>query len=53
MLMHPDGMGWSWDDLENTPLYVKRYCLDFLNIRARAAASARDRAKRASGGPQL
>jgi hypothetical protein len=35
--MHPeDGMGWSWQELENTPDYVKRYCLDFLKARNEA-----------------
>jgi hypothetical protein len=48
--MHPDGMGWSWADLEGTPPYVRRYCLDFLNIKARVAAAERDRVKRAQGG---
>lgn len=32
------GMRWSWTDLENTPPYVRRYCLDLLNIRRQAEA---------------
>lgn len=33
MLM--ERMRWSWDQLQATPAYVKRYCVDFLGIRAR------------------
>jgi hypothetical protein len=37
LLMHPvDGMGWSWDELQNTPAYVRRYCSDFLHARLEA-----------------
>jgi hypothetical protein len=38
--MHPDGMGWSWPDLDATPVYVRQFCWDFLR-RQRAAALAR------------
>lgn len=44
-------MHWSWDELQATPLYVRRYCLDILNMlgeheqqetrRAQAKAKAR------------
>ncbi len=30
-----EGMGWSWPELMQTPPYVKRFCIDFLGIRAR------------------
>ncbi len=33
MLM--ERMRWSWDDLQATPVYVRRYCVDFLGIRSR------------------
>lgn len=23
-------MRWSWEQLQQTPMYVRRYCLDFL-----------------------
>jgi hypothetical protein len=46
MLMRPDGMGWSWEDLQNTPPYVKRYCIDFLNIQRRVEAGAIEKARR-------
>jgi hypothetical protein len=37
LLMHPeDGMGWSWTELQATPLNVRQYCKDFLNARAAA-----------------
>lgn len=26
-------MGWSWADLDNTPLYVRRFCWDLSQIR--------------------
>jgi hypothetical protein len=39
-----EGMGWSWDDLVATPLYVRRYCWDLLLIRRQADAQrAEDR----------
>jgi len=25
-------MHWSWDQLQGTPLYVRRYCIDFLSM---------------------
>ena len=30
------GMRWSWAELQDTPLYVRRYCWDLLNARAQA-----------------
>jgi hypothetical protein len=48
--MSPGGMGWSWEDVQAAPPYVKRYCMDFLNIKARVTASERERAARAQGG---
>jgi hypothetical protein len=47
MLM--ERMRWSWDDLQNTPAYVRRYCVDFLGIRARVQAEAAERRQRQSG----
>jgi hypothetical protein len=41
-------MGWSWADLEATPLYVRRYCWDLLQARNEAEAAAYERAKDAS-----
>lgn len=31
-------MGWSWPELDATPVYVRRYCLDLMNIRRRNEA---------------
>lgn len=30
------GMRWSWDDLQATPRYVRRYCWDLLQARLKA-----------------
>src|SRR5579859_7568357 len=30
------GMGWRWDELDTIPPYVKRFCRDFLRMRATA-----------------
>jgi hypothetical protein len=38
------GMGWSWEQLQATPLYVQRYCWDLLQIRREAEQAAYDRA---------
>jgi hypothetical protein len=43
-------MGWSWRELEATPMYVRRYCQDFASIRARVAAEAAERYRAAHGG---
>lgn len=37
-------MGWSWEQLQATPLYVQRYCWDLLQIRREAEQAAYDRA---------
>ena len=34
-------MGWSWEDLEATPTYVRRYCAELLALRRQAEARAR------------
>ncbi len=46
LLMHPDGMGWSWPELDATPIYVKRFCWDLLQIRMAAQKDAIEKAKR-------
>jgi hypothetical protein len=33
-------MHWSWDELQATPMYVRRYCADFLLMRNEARARA-------------
>ena len=30
------GMGWRWEELDRVPPYVKRFCRDFLRMRASA-----------------
>jgi hypothetical protein len=25
-------MRWSWEELQQTPVYVRRYCVDFLGM---------------------
>lgn len=39
-------MHWSWEQLQATPRYVRRYCSDFLTLHAEARAEAADRAQR-------
>lgn len=46
LLMHPDGMGWSWTELDATPIYVKRFCWDLLQIKMAAHKAAIDKAKK-------
>jgi hypothetical protein len=47
-------MHWSWDQLQATPLYVRRYALDFLGMIAeqeeRETERERRKADRASSG---
>lgn len=50
--MHPEGMNWSWPDLMATPVYVRRYCWDLLQIRRKAVddeLAARRRKKNTGG----
>jgi len=37
------GMGWSWRQLEETPPYVRRFCLDLLSVKRRIAKENADR----------
>ena len=39
-------MHWSWDELQATPLYVRRYCYDFLNAVAEQEQREQERAQR-------
>jgi hypothetical protein len=39
-------MGWSWPDLEATPVYVRRFCTDLLWIRRQAEADDAEKARR-------
>lgn len=34
-------MGWSWAQLEETPVYVRRFCWDFLVAQRRNASQHR------------
>ena len=38
-------MGWSWEQLQATPLYVRRYTWDFLQARRQAEVDAHERAR--------
>ncbi|MET9073833.1 hypothetical protein ABZX95_17035 [Streptomyces sp. NPDC004232] len=38
-------MHWSWDQLQETPRYVRRYCLDFLNAIAEAEERENDQVR--------
>jgi hypothetical protein len=37
-------MGWSFAELEDTPVYVRRYVWDLIRVRRQAEADANDRA---------
>ena len=39
-------MGWSWEDLEATPVYVRRFCWDFACIQAQHEQDEVDQARR-------
>jgi hypothetical protein len=45
-LMRPAGMNWSWTELQATPIYVRRFCWDLLNIRREAEREAELEASR-------
>ena len=50
--MHPDGMGWSWPELEATPPYVRQMCWAFLVKQRRAQIEHSERAAREARGAQ-
>jgi hypothetical protein len=37
-------MGWTWQELQDTPLYVRRYAWDLLLTRRQAEKNAQERA---------
>lgn len=39
-------MGWTWQELQQTPAYVRRYCGDLLAARREAEAKAIEREQR-------
>jgi hypothetical protein len=47
-------MHWSWEQLQQTPAYVRRYCVDFLGMlgehEKRESERAERRAERQQGG---
>lgn len=50
--MHPDGMGWSFPELDATPHYVRQFCWDFLVKQRRAQVERSERAARATQSAQ-
>ena len=42
-------MHWSWDELQATPPYVRRFCWDFILARRNAENEANERAERGRG----
>lgn len=40
--------GWTWQELQDTPLYVRRYVWDLLLIRRQAEKDAQERTNRRS-----
>ncbi len=43
-------MHWSWDQLQATPTYVRRYCWDFTLARRSAEQAAAERTRGSAGG---
>jgi hypothetical protein len=39
-------MGWSWDEMQAAPVYVRRFCLDLSGIRRKCEAEHARRANR-------
>lgn len=39
-------MHWSWEQLQQTPIYVRRYCLDFLSMMSEHEEREMDRERR-------
>lgn len=39
-------MHWSWEQLQEAPLYVRRYCMDFLGLIAEAEEAAQEKSRR-------
>lgn len=48
-LMHE--FGWTWQELQDTPYYVRRYTWDLLSIKREAQQAAAKRAQRRSPHP--
>lgn len=44
--MHPDGMNWSWEQLQATPIEVRDLCWKFLQMQRQVALDAAAKAKR-------
>lgn len=39
-------MHWSWEQLQATPVYVRRYCIDFLGLIAEQEEAEQKKAER-------
>jgi hypothetical protein len=39
-------MRWSWDALQATPTYVRRYCWDLIQIRRQVEQDRQEKARR-------
>jgi hypothetical protein len=39
-------MRWSWAQLQEAPMYVRRYCMDFLGLIAEAEEREQEKSKR-------
>jgi hypothetical protein len=42
-------MGWTWQELQDTPWYVRRYTWDLMATRRQAEQDAQERAHRRNG----
>lgn len=39
-------MGWSWEELQTTPIYVRRYCWDLIQIQRQVQREKQEQAER-------
>lgn len=47
--MGGERIAFSWRDLEETPAYVRRFCLDLLSIKRRVSREKAEQANRGGG----
>lgn len=45
-----EAMHWTWRELQDTPLYVRRYCWDILQLRWEHESDEMERQRRQAGG---
>jgi hypothetical protein len=48
--MGGENLAWSWRELQETPAYVVRFCIDLLAIKRRVMREKSEQANRSGGG---